>query len=112
VSLMFVMGGAVTFNLLTFYYIIKIKQKPVFADKLSIPANNKVDLKLVIGAALFGLGWGLGGICPGPAIIITPVYFITMIQFMVCMAAGQYLAIYIENKLEGNAGDKNILINH
>jgi len=105
-ALMFVMGGAVMLNLLTFYYIMRKRQKPVFGEKLNIPSNKKIDLKLVMGAALFGLGWGLGGICPGPAMVITPIYFKSMIQFMISMATGQYFAKHVEEKFEKSVGIK------
>lgn len=68
-SLIFVMGSAVTINVLTFYFIQK-KDKPLNAEKFAVPARNgKVDIKLICGAALFGLGWGFAGLCPGPGIV-------------------------------------------
>ncbi len=54
--------------MLTFHYILNIKKTPVFADKMQVPTNNVIDFKLVFGSTVFGIGWGLGGICPGPAV--------------------------------------------
>lgn len=68
-SLGFVMASAVGINVFTFHYIIKKKQCPIMREKLEVPTNNKLDLRLVLGAALFGIGWGLAGLCPGPAMI-------------------------------------------
>ena len=66
---MFVMGGAVVLNIVTFYYIIHRRSHPILVGKLDIPTNNKIDLKLILGAAIFGTGWGLAGFCPGPVMI-------------------------------------------
>ena len=68
-SLMFVMGGAVCVNAITFPLIIYKQKEPIYAQKLCIPENKSIDLKLLAGASMFGLGWGLSGMCPGPAMI-------------------------------------------
>ena len=66
-SLMFVMGGAVGVNLILFPLILR--HHPVFSDKFSLPINKSIDKKLIFGSVLFGIGWGLSGICPGPALV-------------------------------------------
>jgi len=66
-SLLFVMAVAVAINLITFNMIMK--GSPIFANDFSIPENKEVDARLLVGAAIFGVGWGLGGLCPGPAIL-------------------------------------------
>ena len=67
-SLMFVMVGALGVNFITFTNILK-KDKPVYQPKFDLPTNSNIDVKLVIGAMIFGLGWGLSGLCPGPAMV-------------------------------------------
>jgi hypothetical protein len=67
-SLAFVMIGAVTFNFISF----RILSKPILADGFDLPKLTTIDWKLVLGAALFGVGWGVGGLCPGPAIALYP----------------------------------------
>lgn len=66
-SLAFVMGGALAVFLPGFW-LIKKRQAPVCDSNFHVPAKRSVDKKLVIGAIVFGLGWGLVGYCPGPAI--------------------------------------------
>ena len=69
-SLAFVMGGGVVANFIG-HRVVMRRPGPVFASGAAgfrIPANNAIDSKLVVGSALFGIGWGLGGLCPGPAI--------------------------------------------
>ena len=66
------MFSAVAINLVTFNYILKKVEKPILAGengKYGVPPRGVIDARLVIGAALFGLGWGLGGLCPGPGVI-------------------------------------------
>ena len=66
-SLMFVMVGAILiFSPLHFTF--KRKSRPIFAKSFILPSKKDVDRNLIIGAGLFGTGWGLVGLCPGPAI--------------------------------------------
>ena len=67
-QLVLVMLGAVGFHGLS-YFLIKKKASPLLTEKFLIPRNKKIDMKLVTGAALFGIGWGIGGYCPGPALV-------------------------------------------
>lgn len=66
-SLVFVMGGAIAVHFIALRFIFKMK-KPVFAESFSLPTRKDLDPRLLGGAALFGVGWGLGGFCPGPAL--------------------------------------------
>lgn len=69
-SLLLVMGGALTVTFLTFPLILGQSQ-PVLEGKFHLPAAQakKIDAKLLIGSGLFGIGWGLSGFCPGPALV-------------------------------------------
>jgi uncharacterized membrane protein YedE/YeeE len=65
---MFVMAGALGLNLITFHFILK-REKPLYSDNFCVPKGDVIDIKLIVGTLIFGLGWGLGGLCPGPGMI-------------------------------------------
>jgi len=66
--LAFVMAGAIGVHLLLYRLILR-RQSPIFADRFHIPTRRDISPRLVGGAALFGMGWGLGGFCPGPGLV-------------------------------------------
>ncbi len=64
-SLAFVMAGGLIVNTIATYFILK-RKRPLFAEFFSLPSKQQVDRRIVIGGAIFGIGWGLAGYCPGP----------------------------------------------
>ncbi|WP_342619859.1 YeeE/YedE family protein [Rhodoferax sp. GW822-FHT02A01] len=66
-SLLFVLGGAVVVSAVVFHFILK-RRAPLWDTVFHLPLARAIDKPLVIGSALFGIGWGLSGYCPGPAI--------------------------------------------
>ncbi len=66
-TLLFVLGGAVSLTLVSFRFILR-RSAPLLDDHFSLPTRKAVTPQLVWGAALFGVGWGISGYCPGPAI--------------------------------------------
>lgn len=66
-SLAFVMGGALIVTFVGYKLVLK-NATPFFEDKFRLPTRKDVDAPLIIGGALFGIGWGLSGLCPGPAL--------------------------------------------
>jgi len=89
-SLAFVMIGALVVSSPMFHYI-KNNKKPIFAEKFDYSNNKNINSKLIIGSALFGAGWGLGGLCPGPAISSIALLNIYSVTFVISMFAGFYL---------------------
>ena len=65
-TLAFVMVGAITPMIVA--WLITAKKNPVFDMNFTMPSNKRIDLQLVAGSLLFGMGWALGGLCPGPSI--------------------------------------------
>jgi uncharacterized protein len=66
-SIAFVMGGALMITFVAFAITPKQGRKPWVSDKFDLPTRKDIDFKLIAGAAMFGIGWGLAGYCPGPA---------------------------------------------
>jgi uncharacterized membrane protein YedE/YeeE len=89
-SLLFVLGSAVGFNLITFHYILNLR-KPIFNKEFILSKNKNIDLKLIIGAGIFGIGWGLGGICPGPSLVTSFYYLPQSFVFLFMVAIGQLI---------------------
>ncbi len=90
-SLALVMGGALCVTLLAF--ALQPKQaKPWFDAKFHLPTREEIDFKLVGGAALFGIGWGLAGYCPGPALASLLVGGVDALAFCAAMLAGMWAA--------------------
>lgn len=66
-SLAFVMGGALLVYTPVYRWAIRTWQRPIWAPSFSLPTRSDIDWRLVLGSGIFGIGWGLGGYCPGPA---------------------------------------------
>ena len=93
-SLIFVMGGAILVFAPAFYFFKK-KEKSLLGIDMSIPNNSfQIDKKLVFGTGLFGVGWGLVGFCPGPAISSLAFFQPVSIIFLVSMLFGVYIHRY------------------
>lgn len=87
-SLALVMGAALCVGAPGFY-LIQRRQKPLFEDKFDLLArNSKIDLPLLSGAALFGIGWGLLGLCPAPALFSLATLKAPVLIFFIAMLAG------------------------
>jgi len=90
-TLMFVMGGALAITLPGYALILRRRQ-PLFNGEFFLPTKRDIDRQLILGAALFGIGWGLGGFCPGPALASLASGSPAVFLFVLAMIAGQWLA--------------------
>ncbi|MEZ5758234.1 MAG: DUF6691 family protein [Emcibacteraceae bacterium] len=66
-SLLFVMGGAIIV-VFTGYKLVLKRKTPIFDNAFHIPTRKDIDKNLIIGSVIFGIGWGIGGFCPGPSL--------------------------------------------
>lgn len=89
-SLVFVLGGAVTVAFIGMRFVKKMDH-PLLDKTFHLPSNKRIDAPLIAGSALFGIGWGLGGFCPGPAIAALPVGLFRSAVFVAFMLAGMIL---------------------
>ncbi|WP_420745654.1 DUF6691 family protein [Photobacterium damselae] len=87
-SLVFVMGGALLVFAPGYYVLVKPRQKPILTEKLSLSQLKSIDRPLVIGAMLFGIGWGVSGVCPGPALTSISSLNPTLLLFVIAMIVG------------------------
>ena len=90
-SLAFVMIGALIISS-PLFHLFKNKEKPIFSTSFSIPENKEIDKRLIFGSILFGAGWGLAGLCPGPAISSIALLNISSVTFVFSMFIGFYIA--------------------
>ncbi|WP_394208958.1 DUF6691 family protein [Enterovibrio calviensis] len=97
-SLAFVMGGALLVFMPGYFLLIRRQPKPMLAETFCLSDNQSLDKRLVSGSALFGIGWGLAGICPGPAITLLGSGSGSVALFFLSMLAGMYLVNIVDDK--------------
>jgi len=106
-SLAFVMLGATVTYLLGHILILK-RPAPAFAATFTLPTRRDIDRPLVIGSALYGVGWGLVGFCPGPALVSLVTGYESVIIFVLAMGVGMYafevLDLRFGKEPDGGAG--------
>lgn len=91
-TLAFVMGGAVMVYAIAFRVINHRRRDPWFDSRFHLPSRRDLDARLIGGAAVFGIGWGLVGLCPGPAIVSAASGNLAAIGFVIAMLVGMKLA--------------------
>ena len=96
-SLAFVMIGAIA-AYFPFVRIAKQRSQPLYAARFEWPTATEIDAKLVVGSALFGVGWGLSGYCPGPALVSLGKAMPSTIVFVAAMCAGIALTRFVTRK--------------
>ena len=97
-SLAFVMLGAIAVAFIPFQKAVHQQApKTVYGDAIDLPKNNKIDSKLVTGSLIFGIGWGIAGICPAPSLTLIGLGYYQAIYFIAAMMIG----MLIHRKLMG-----------
>lgn len=90
ISLMFVMMGAIIVAIIPFQKAIR-NPKTIFGEEISLPMNTHIDKKLIVGSSLFGVGWGIAGICPAPAITLIGLGYSQVWYFIGAMLLGMFV---------------------
>lgn len=102
-SLAFVMIGAIAVHALM-YRLIRRREAPLFDLRFHVPTRKDLDLRLLVGAALFGVGWGLGGFCPGPALVSLVSGGSAVVAFVAAMLGGMLLQQFVDQmKVRGES---------
>lgn len=96
-SLAFVMGTALVITFPVFAWVRR-RERPLFADVFHLPTRQDLDPHLLTGAALFGIGWGIAGLCPGPAVANLASGSAEMLLFVATMMAGMWLRDLTANR--------------
>lgn len=103
-SLIFVMGGALLTAAAGYRIVFGAREKPVFETSFALPKSYPIDRNLVGGSALFGIGWGIAGFCPGGAIPALGLGYPETPLFIVAMVAGIVLGRYLKTRTALFAG--------
>ncbi len=85
-TLLFVLGGAVSTTIIAFRFVLR-RPAPLLAEKFHLPTRKDIDWQLVTGTAIFGVGWGISGYCPGPGITALAISSWNPILFLATMTA-------------------------
>ena len=96
-SLMLVMGAAIPITFIAFRWLEK-KQATVFNEPIHLPGKKHIDLPLIGGSVLFGVGWALAGYCPGPAVVSLGLGSEDVMYFFIAMVVGMKLVESIPKK--------------
>src|SRR5690606_30076299 len=96
-SLIFVMAGAISVGFFAFR-MVKRRGKTLLATPLYLPDSKIIDARLIFGGMLFGVGWGIAGICPGPALVLAGSGYVEGIIFVIAMLVGMAIFEQLEKR--------------
>ncbi len=96
-SLIFVMGGSILVHSIT-YQLIRKRPSPLLSPHWHVPTKSEITPSLMIGSTLFGIGWGLGGYCPGPAVTSLMSFSHRPLIFVISMLVGMFLFKVIDKQ--------------
>ncbi len=96
-SLAFVMGGAIAVGVVAFA-VAKRRTVSLLGQEMKLPSSRDIDRRLVGGSVLFGVGWGIAGFCPGPALVALGLVELKAVAFVAAMLVGMGLFEFIERR--------------
>lgn len=96
-SLMFVMIGAIAVSYFAFRQAKK-RTHSFIGEQIQLPITQQIDKSLVLGAIIFGIGWGLVGLCPGPALVVLTLGGYEVVLFVLAMLTGMEIHRLLKNK--------------
>jgi uncharacterized membrane protein YedE/YeeE len=99
-SLAFVMAGAIGVGFVGYRYILR-RPAPLLGDRFAVPEDSAIEMRHIVGPAIFGIGWGLSGFCPGPAIASLSLLAEGTLVFVPAMLVGIALAKALRRGREG-----------
>jgi hypothetical protein len=102
-SLAFVMAGAISVAAVAFA-VARKRTVSFLGGAMNLPKTRRIDRRLVAGSLMFGIGWGVAGICPGPGLVALGMGEIKALVFVVAMLAGMGLYEVLERRKQGQAG--------
>lgn len=97
-ALIFVLCSAVLTNIVIFHFFAKRMKKPFFDIHFFLPSNSVVTPKLIVGSIIFGIGWGISGLCPGPAAVNLVSLSPKAIIFFISMLMGMFICQRVESR--------------
>lgn len=95
-SLAFVMAGAIAVTFVGFRWVLS-RSRPILGERFHLPIEQELDIRVISGPAIFGLGWGLAGFCPGPALTALGFRSSAAVIFVTAMMVGMLLARWLAN---------------
>lgn len=98
-TLAFVMGGAVIVMAIAWRFQSRMA-RPIFGERFALPDRSDLDGKLIAGAALFGVGWGIAGLCPGPAVASLILAPLDALPFVAAMLAGMAMNHFVSARAQ------------
>jgi hypothetical protein len=102
-SLIFVMGGALAVTFIGYRFVLA-RNRPLADERFHVPTSRTIDARLIGGAAVFGVGWGMAGFCPGGALPVIGTGRIEVLLFVAAMIAGIFTAQALMRLAQGKPG--------
>jgi uncharacterized membrane protein YedE/YeeE len=99
-TLLFVLGGAVGVTVIAFRFVLRLPH-PLYAEKFELPTRKNIDRKLILGAVIFGVGWGIAGYCPGPGLTALVLGIWNPVLFVIAMIVGSLTYKWFSTRFEG-----------